>query len=280
MPRSSEKKHWEEFWSSSPGLEDVYANDGRVVAFLAARIDLGGKRVLEVGAGTGRDSVELAARGAEVWTLDYSEQALRIMREASGADAGARMGGDVCSPSLLDAKVACGEHTSPLGEIRIVSGDARALPFRDESFDIVFHQGLLEHFRDPLSVLRENHRVLGRGGHLLVDVPQRYHYYTLVKHALMAVDKWFAGWETEFSAGELAALMREAGFDIEGAYGENLFPPVWYRGVRRVALKAGIRLPMHPAPALVRVRQAVRGSVPLRVRLATSMVIGCLGRKR
>lgn len=257
MPRSSEKKHWEDFWSSSPGLEDVYANDGRVVAFLAARIDLGGKRVLEVGAGTGRDSVELAARGAEVWTLDYSEHALRIMREASGADS-----------------------ASPPGGIRIVSGDARSLPFRDHSFDIVFHQGLLEHFRDPLSVLRENQRVLRRGGHLLVDVPQRYHYYTLVKHALMAVDKWFAGWETEFSSGELSALMRAAGFEIEGAYGENLFPPVWYRGVRRVLLKTGVRLPMHPAPALVRVRQAARASVPLRVRLATSMVIGCLGRKR
>jgi ubiquinone/menaquinone biosynthesis C-methylase UbiE len=265
MPRSSEKKHWEKFWSSSPGLEDVYANDGRVVAFLAARIDLGGKRVLEVGAGTGRDSVELAARGAEVWTLDYSEQALRIMREASGADA---------------ARAEAGEHTHPADNIRIVSGDARALPFRDDSFDVVFHQGLLEHFRDPLSVLRENQRVLRRGGHLLVDVPQRYHYYTLVKHALMAVDKWFAGWETEFSSGELSALMREAGFEIEGAYGENLFPPVWYRGVRRVLLRTGVRLPMHPAPALVRAREAARAAVPLRVRLATSMVIGCLGRKR
>ena len=263
MPRSSEKKHWEEFWSSSPGLDDVYANDGRVVAFLSARVDVRGKRVLEVGAGTGRDSVELSARGAEVWTLDYSEHALRIMREASGSER-----------ATSDGVPARGES------IRIVSGDARALPFRDESFDIVFHQGLLEHFRDPLSVLRENARVLRRGGHLLVDVPQRYHYYTLMKHALMALDKWFAGWETEFSAGELAALMREAGFDIEDAYGENLFPPVWYRGARRVALKAGVRLPMHPAPALVRARNAVRASVPRRVRLATSMVIGCLGRKR
>lgn len=264
MPRSSEKKHWEEFWSSSPGLDDVYANDGRVVAFLASRVDVQGKRVLEVGAGTGRDSVELAARGAEVWTLDYSEHALRIMREASASETAAREG----------------EPTRRDDGIHIVSGDARALPFRDESFDIVFHQGLLEHFRDPLSVLRENYRVLRHGGHVLVDVPQRYHYYTLMKHALMAVDKWFAGWETEFSASELSALLRKAGFELEDAYGENLFPPVWYRGVRRVALKAGLRLPMHPAPALVRVRDAARAAVPLRVRLATSMVIGCLGRKR
>jgi hypothetical protein len=96
----------------------------------------------------------------------------------------------------------------------------------------------------------------------------------------MAVDKWFAGWETEFSAGELERLMREAGFDVVGAYGENLFPPVWYRGVRRVLLKAGVRLPMHPSPAVVRVREAARHAVPHPVRMATSMVIGILGRKR
>jgi hypothetical protein len=53
MPRSSEKKHWEDFWSSSPALDDVYANDGRVVTYLCSRLDVRGLRVLEVG-GTGR----------------------------------------------------------------------------------------------------------------------------------------------------------------------------------------------------------------------------------
>jgi SAM-dependent methyltransferase len=251
MKRSSERRHWDRFWATSPGMTDTYANDGRLVAYLVEQLDVRGKRILEVGAGTGRDSLALAERGADVWTLDYSDQSLGLIRQVAG------------------------------DRVRIVCADALALPFQNESFDIVFHQGLLEHFRQPLALLAENHRVLRPGGCLLVDVPQRYHYYTLLKHALMAVDRWFAGWETEFSAGELRGLMQEAGFSVEGFYGENLFPPVWYRGVRRTLLKLGVRLPMQPlsSPAMTRARTTMRDAVPHGMRLATSMVIGCLGRK-
>jgi SAM-dependent methyltransferase len=249
MKRSSEKRHWDEFWASSPEMADVYANDDRLVAFLLSRLDVNGKRVLEVGAGTGRDSLALAKRGARVVTVDYSDQSLRLTHGVAG--------------SQLD--IAC--------------GDALALPFADASFDIVFHQGLLEHFRAPLDLLRENHRVLKPGGHLLVDVPQRWHYYTLMKHALMAVNRWFAGWETEFSARELSGLLRRAGFEVVGEYGSNLFPPVWYRGARRVFLKAGMRLPMQPSTGVHRLRERVRDSLPHRLRMNTSMVIGIMGRK-
>jgi SAM-dependent methyltransferase len=249
MKRSSEKRHWDEFWASSPGIADVYANDDRLVTFLLAQLDVKGKRVLEVGAGTGRDSLALARAGAEVVTFDYSDESLRLIEGIAG------------------------------NEMDIVCGDALALPFADASFDIVFHQGLLEHFRQPMDLLRENHRALKPGGFLLVDVPQRYHYYTLMKHALMAANRWFAGWETEFSPGELSRLMREAGFEITGAYGSNLFPPVWYRGARRVLLKAGVRLPMQPSTAAHRLREQLRSAIPHGVRMSTSMVIGIMGRK-
>ncbi len=251
MKRTSDTDHWDRYWAASADIDDVYATGGRIVENLGRYVDFDGLRVLEVGAGSGRDSVDIASRGASVVTLDYSEEALRIMSATRGVS------------------------------IEIVCGDARALPFSDGAFDIVFHQGLLEHFRDPGVLLDENVRVLKKGGVLLVDVPQRFHYYTLLKHLLMLLGKWFAGWETEFSPGELRRLVEERGFEVVGFYGENLFPPIWYRGLRRVLLGFGLRLPMFAGePAMIRgLRNLIKRVVPEAIRMNTSMVIGCVARK-
>ncbi len=252
MAQVSEKHHWDDFWAGSRNLEDVYANDDRIIDFLKPRVDFAGLKVLEVGAGTGRDSDAIAALGAEVWSLDYAEESLRLM-----------------SANLKQP-------------VHIVCGDALALPLESESFDLVFHQGLLEHFRDPGALLAENHRILKPGGYVLVDVPQRFHYYTLAKHILMFLDRWFAGWETEFSVKELEKLVGDCGFEVVGMYGHNLYPPVWYRGARKVLLRTGIRLPMHPLGTgpFEAMRQGARRLIPRDLRLSTSMVIGCFGRKR
>ena len=45
-----------------------------------------------------------------------------------------------------------------------VVGDAEKLPFADASFDVLFSIGLLEHMSDPTTTLREQVRVLARGG--------------------------------------------------------------------------------------------------------------------
>ncbi|MBI4721250.1 MAG: class I SAM-dependent methyltransferase, partial [Chitinivibrionia bacterium] len=216
MARSSEKRHWDAFWEQSRERGDVYSTDFRVVRNLERYADLRGARVLEVGAGTGKDSARIADEGGAVCALDYSEEALKLMERTAGSG------------------------------VALICGDARALPFPDETFDIVFHQGLLEHFRDPAALLREHVRVLKRGGVLLVDVPQRYHYYTVLKHIMMALGIWFAGWETEFSAGELRRAVEGAGMNVADIYGENLSPPIWYRGMRKILLRFKIRIPMHP----------------------------------
>ena len=56
--KQSRKAHWEAFWTEADALslDDVYDNGGRILREVFEICDPQGMRVLEVGAGTGRDS--------------------------------------------------------------------------------------------------------------------------------------------------------------------------------------------------------------------------------
>ena len=79
-----------------------------------------------------------------------------------------------------------------------------------------------------------------------------------------------------------AKLIERAGFDVVDTYGENLFPPVWYRGLRKILLKFKVRLPMHPwkGGRVESMRRFFRRAVPKNLYLNTAMVIGSIARKR
>jgi SAM-dependent methyltransferase len=185
---------------------------------LRAWLPEGEPRVLEIGAGSGRDTAQLDADGARAVALDAAPEALALIARA---------------------------HPELRGRA-ILGGDAMHLPFGDRTFDAIFHQGVLEHFGNPHAFLIENFRVLRPGGILVVDVPQKYHPWTLLKRAALRADRWFAGWETEFTIDELDALVRGVGFEIVADYGDTMVPSLAYRLTREVARHAGARLPMRP----------------------------------
>jgi ubiquinone/menaquinone biosynthesis C-methylase UbiE len=256
--RASTPDHWQKFWEEADtlDLDDVYGTDGRLVREITGLGDLHGKRILEVGAGTGRDAVALAKAGAEVLTLDYVSGSLGLTIKAAGM-------------SSVSVSPVCGDGTGS--------------PFADGTFDVVFHQGLLEHFRDPLPMLRDNIRILKPGGHLVVDVPQTYHYYTLGKKTLIAMNKWFAGWETEFTIDQLENLIRSEGMQVTRSYGDWMVPGLWYRALRKIILtRSGKKLPMfpEPIPALARLGEAWRRFFGrTRLSLYTTPTIGVIARK-
>ena len=72
------------------------------------------------------------------------------------------------SPHMRGAlQTTVAEEPPPVGSIRIVDGDAYALPFRDRTFDTVASSLLFCSLRRPEVALTEMHRVLKPGGRLL-----------------------------------------------------------------------------------------------------------------
>jgi SAM-dependent methyltransferase len=250
------RRRWQRYWAEREDIEDVYSNEGRIVRELMPLVQGEAVRVLEVGAGSGRDSAELARAGAAVIVLDYVRSSLETARRVAQASG---------------------------GTVFPVCGDAEAMPFKSECFDIVFHQGLMEHFRDPRPLLEENRRVLREGGHLLVDVPQKYHVYTVAKHVLIALGKWFAGWETEYTIDGLERLVTDSGFKVVRSYGEWMVPGFFYRSIRYVLARSGVYvLPKYPRGfgLTTRLGQAIRGWLrKRRVAFYTYHVIGTLARR-
>jgi SAM-dependent methyltransferase len=109
------------------------------LAFLAPR---DGERVLDAGCGLGILAAEVARRvpRGQVVGLERAPEQLARARERPGQP-----------PNL-----------------RLVGGDAHALPFEDGSFDLVCCRFVLEHLADPGRALSEMRRVLRPGGRLAV----------------------------------------------------------------------------------------------------------------
>jgi SAM-dependent methyltransferase len=197
VSEDSRKAIWEKLWTRRKRIH-IYRN----VIEEAQRYfpDLRQARVLEVGCGRGATLLELAQRGAKVVGIDYVPSSIstcEALRHAVGLD---------CSSA------------------NFLLGDARALPFASGSFDLVYSVGLLEHFEQPTVLLTEQHRVLKAGGFLLVQVPQKFSLYTMMKIPLTKLGRWqYGGWETQYSAGELETLVHDAGFEPSAVFGYGSF---------------------------------------------------------
>jgi ubiquinone/menaquinone biosynthesis C-methylase UbiE len=186
--KSSTEENWREVYADLARYQSLYLYQQQLVEIIGSQFDdWRGKHILEVGCGKGNEIVQLAKSGAACVGLDFSAAAMGLMQE----------------------RLAKESLTMPL-----VRGDARCLPFHAGTFDLVYSQGVLEHFARPGEVLQEQRRILRQGGIIVVEVPNKWTLYTVYKSALMALDRWLPGWETQYSPRELKFLLEQNGFRV------------------------------------------------------------------
>ena len=106
---------------------------GTTIALLALARELGAKRILEVGCGTGRWLFDLRSAADQVYGLDLSGG---MLERARSRDSG----------------------------LHLIRGRASRLPFPPASFDLVYCVNAIHHFEAQRDFVSESHRLLRRGG--------------------------------------------------------------------------------------------------------------------
>jgi demethylmenaquinone methyltransferase/2-methoxy-6-polyprenyl-1,4-benzoquinol methylase len=135
-----------------------------------------GQRALDLCCGTGDVAWRLAARGAEVVGLDFSE------------------------PMLQRARCRAAQHPALAARLQFVQGDALRVPFADNTFDAVTIAYGLRNLTDWLAGLREMLRVCKPGGRLVIlDFGKpawplwRKLYFGYLRFVVPAWGRWMAG---------------------------------------------------------------------------------------
>ena len=166
-----------DYYASKEKYWDSFEKD-KVLPMLG---NLKSKKVLDVGAGTGRLALRMAKAEAEVTALDLSDEMLKKLKLKNQ------------NLKLLTA-----------------IGDAENLAFADESFDIVVATFLIVHFKNFLGFFNEVYRVLKTGGLFLVtNINQRKAPAVKIKDGLVEIESYYHRPEA------VVKLLEELAFSIK-----------------------------------------------------------------
>jgi 2-polyprenyl-3-methyl-5-hydroxy-6-metoxy-1,4-benzoquinol methylase len=141
-----------------------------------------GKRILDLGCGSGRLARRFAEAGNRVTGVDISEEQIRLARENSGETSGSTANPD----------------------FHVASMDGTGLP--DASFEVVLLSQSLHHAAHPAAVVREAQRLLVPGGTLLI--------LDLLAHEEDWLRSKFGDFWLGFAENDLKEWVRAAGLSL------------------------------------------------------------------
>ena len=185
----------------------------QIAAFLAP---VAGRRVLDVGTGTGRAAIALARRGAIVTGVDASAEMLHVA-ERRAAEAGVP----------LRADGAAG--------VTFVRGDAHGLNFPDRSFDAVVCLRVLMHTPDWRASLHELCRVAA--GRVVFDYPSLWRAAALqaVTRRIAHLVKPSVEAYRVFAPRAVVRALAEEGFAVRGEHRQFVLPIALHKRINSEA---------------------------------------------
>jgi ubiquinone/menaquinone biosynthesis C-methylase UbiE len=166
-------------------------------------------RVLDLGAGFGRHAFAALRRGSTVVALDAGEAEMEAVQ------------------GMITAMREANEISWDASAVAI-RGDVLALPFLDNSFDVVICSEVLEHIPAEALAIAELARVIKIGGRIAITVPR-----TLPERINWALSDDYhnvpGGHIRIYSRSYLEQLLTNAQFRIEGhEYAHGLHSPYWW----------------------------------------------------
>ena len=193
-PTPPNEQNWNEEWKKYTDAPYYKPNISVISHIAQCFSSLKGKKILELGAGSGCDIVELALKGADVYGIDFAEESVKVMKYWA-----------------KQKKVS----------IHVQKGDITQLHYPKRFFDVVYSVGVMEHFINPMRLLRDQISLIRPGGFLVVDVPQTFTLYTIMKHIRMAKGTHPFGWETQYSYFDMKKLGGKLGVPLYNIYGRD-----------------------------------------------------------
>lgn len=172
MGRKEVIDNWKKYWLDEEHVTDKHLTQSPIFKELKKIIgSFESKSFLECGSGVSEISIDIAKSNGKVYLLDISIEALKISK-------------DFFKKNNLYANHICASLFS--------------IPIKNESFDIVWNAGVLEHylFEDQILGLKEMSRVCKQNGIIITFNPYKYGLlYRFGKYFAEKKGKWDFGEE-------------------------------------------------------------------------------------